>query len=206
MSPSNHRIAIAALASLLVAFIGVAAWLLWTRDAGTNRSGTVVAGGSIGGPFTLTDHAGRRVSDGDFRGQFLLILFGFTFCPDVCPTELGIIAASLDELGPAAARVTPVLISLDPERDTQSVLAEYVPLFHERLVGLTGTVEEIAVVAKAYGVFYQKVTVDGAADYLVEHTSFVYLMGPDGGFLDVFAHGTPPAEIADTMRKHLAAG
>ena len=112
---------------------------------------------TVGGPFTLTDHTGRRVTDKDFRGQHLLVFFGFTYCPDVCPSGLQVMTAALEELGPKAEKITPIFISVDPERDTPEQLALYVSSFHPRLVGLTGTPEEIQQVAKAYRVYYKKV-------------------------------------------------
>src|SRR5690349_7329011 len=103
----------------------------------------------VGGPFTLVDHTGKQVTDRDFRGRIMLVFFGFTFCPDVCPSGLQVIAAALDKLGPQAQKITPILITIDPERDTPAQLAAYVKSFHPRLVGLTGTPEEIAAVVKA---------------------------------------------------------
>src|SRR6516162_9270048 len=111
----------------------------------------------VGGPFTLTDHTGKRISDTEFRGKFLLVVFGFTFCPDVCPSELQLISAALDALGPRAARIVPLFVTIDPERDSPEQLATYVKSFHPRLIGLTGTPSEIAAVAKEYRVYVRKV-------------------------------------------------
>ena len=114
----------------------------------------------VGGPFTLTDQTGKRVTDQDFRGQFLLLFFGYTNCPDVCPTALQIMAAALDKLGANARRITPVLISVDPDHDTPALLASYVASFHPRLIGLTGSPAEIALAFKdAYRMLHQRIGV-----------------------------------------------
>lgn len=162
----------------------------------------VVASGvaSVGGPFTLTAHTGERISDEAFRGKFMLVTFGFTHCPDVCPAELQVMTAALDEMGPAGERVQPLFITIDPERDTASHLAEYMAYFHPRFIGLTGTPDEIAAVAKAYRVWYQKVDGD-SPDYLMDHTSITYLMGPDGAFVQHFSFGIS----ADTLSEALLA-
>lgn len=194
-----------ALAASVLTLAGGASWLLSAMNAGTRTGSASVANVQLGGPFRLTDHTGRRVSDTDFHGRFMLIYFGYAYCPDVCPTELANIAAALDILGDRAERVVPILITLDPGRDTPEALADYVPLFHERFVGLTGTEAEIAAVAKAYSVFYRKVADGETTDYLLEHTTFIYLMDADGGFAEVFRYGTAPAEIAAKVREHLAA-
>lgn len=159
---------------------------------------------TVGGPFTLTDHRGKRVSDADFRGRYMLVFFGFTFCPDVCPTALQVSAAALDKLGPKAERVAPVFISVDPERDTPEAMARYVESFHPRLVGLTGSAEEIAAVAKSYRVYYRKAKDDkSAAGYTMDHSSIVYLMGPDGKFITHFTHTTSVDAMAAGIARHL---
>jgi len=155
----------------------------------------------IGGPFALTDHTGKRITDRDFRGKSLIVYFGYTFCPDVCPAGLQVIAAALDKLGPKAERVQPLFITLDPERDTPAQLAAYVPSFHPRLIGLTGTPAEIAAVAKAYRVYFKRVDdPKSTAGYSIDHSAIIYLMGPDGAFV---AHFTPTTG-ADAMAERLA--
>jgi protein SCO1/2 len=160
----------------------------------------------LGGPFRLTDHTGRQVTEADFAGRFLLVYFGFTYCPDVCPTELGTVAAALDTLEEAGERVTPVLITIDPERDTPAALADYVSRFHPRMVGLTGTAEQVAAVARAYRVFYARVERPEMTQYLVDHSSFIYLVGPDGRVRNLFRPQTPPEGIAQAVRAQLRAG
>src|SRR6476660_3659585 len=154
----------------------------------------------VGGPFTLIDHTGKRVTDQDFRGKFLLVFFGFTNCPDVCPTALQVMAAALDKLGPNAARITPVLISVDPAHDTPAVLATYVASFHPRLVGLTGSQAEIDAVAKAYRVYVKKVPdPKSTAGYTMDHSSIIYVMGPDGSYRAHFTHATSPDVMAERL-------
>ena len=143
-----------------------------------------LAGARIGGPFTLTDQDGRKRSWSDFEGSYRLVYFGYSYCPDVCPVDLQRIAqgyAAFEKQAPdRAAKVQPIFITLDPERDTPEVLKNYVSAFHPRLVGLTGTPDEIAAVAKSFVVVYMKDTPKGSTDYLVSHSRTPYLFGPDG--------------------------
>ncbi len=199
------KIRIAAVA-LTVIIGGFGAWAWWqTRQAttGEGAGGGLVTSVSIGGPFTLTNHLGQTVTDTDFGDQLRLIYFGYTFCPDVCPTELGNISLALNELGDDLQHVTPLLITVDPERDTPEVLRDYVPLFHEKLVGLTGSRDAIDDVAKAYRVFYRRVEDPDYTYYLMDHTSFVYLMGRNGEFLSMHNYGTAPQDLADAIRQHI---
>lgn len=158
----------------------------------------------IGGPFSLTDQNGKKVSDADFRGRHMLVFFGFTNCPDICPAGLQLIAAALDKLGDKAANVTPIFVSVDPERDTPEKLAAYVKNFDDRIVGLTGTPEEIAAVAKAYRVFYEKTANEKSpSEYGMNHTSIIYLMGPDGAYVTHFTPMTSVDEMAEKLNKLL---
>jgi len=158
----------------------------------------------IGGPFTLTDHTGKRVTDQDFRGRNMLVFFGFTLCPDVCPSALQVVSAALDKLGPKADRFVPVLITVDPEHDTPTQLASYVESFHPRLVGLTGTPAEIETVVKAYRVYVRKVSdPKSTAGYTIDHTSLIYVMGPDGAYRTHFAHTTNADAMAERLAKLL---
>jgi len=162
-------------------------------------------GVALGGPFTLVDHTGRTVTERDFAGRVLLVYFGYTYCPDVCPTELGTIAAAMDALGPAGERVTPVFISIDPERDTPEALADYVSRFHPRLIGLTGSAEQVAQAARAYRVYYAKVAPRDTTEYLMDHSAFIYLVGPDGRVRSLFPPETAPEAIAATVTAQLRA-
>ncbi len=156
----------------------------------------------IGGPFTLVNQDGKTVTDADYRGRYMLLYFGYTFCPDVCPTFLGIVGEALDILGDKAEPIVPIFVSVDPERDTPAHLKEYVVNFHPTMVGLTGSMEQVYEVARQYRVYFSKVMQQGADPdgYLMDHTSITYLMGPDGKFVSHFAHGT----TAETMAKRLA--
>jgi cytochrome oxidase Cu insertion factor (SCO1/SenC/PrrC family) len=165
------------------------------------RPRAVVTGvASVGGPFTLTAHTGERVSDEAFRGQFMLVAFGFTHCPDVCPAELQVMTAALESMGADAERVQPLFVTIDPERDTAEHLADYMAHFHPRLIGLTGSPDEIAQVAKAYHVWYEKVQQGDQPDYVMDHTSITYLMGPDGKFVQHFSFGTSADTLAKALR------
>jgi len=158
----------------------------------------------VGGPFTLIDHTGRRVTDQDFRGRFMMVFFGFTFCPDVCPTALQVMAAALDKIGPKAEQITPVLITVDPERDTPEQMAMYVKSFHPRLVGLTGSPEEIAAVAKAYRAYFKRVPdPKSSGGYTMDHSAIIYVMGPDGAFRTHFTYTVNADAMAERLTKLL---
>ncbi len=188
---------------VIAAAAGLAEWLVIRDPDVTKAPSGILANVEIGGPFTLTDHTGRQVTERDYLGGFTLVFFGYTFCPDVCPTVLGDIALALDDLGDDAVAVTPLMISIDSERDTPAILAEYVPLFHERLIGLSGTTEQIKQVAAAYRVFYRRAEDPNYTYYLMDHTSFVYLLDPAGKVVSLFRYGTSPDEMAAIIRQHL---
>lgn len=160
---------------------------------------------SIGGPFALTDQDGKAVTDKDFLGKYMVVYFGYTYCPDVCPTSLSAIGRAMDILDAKAPdkakRILPVFVTVDPERDTPALMKSYVKNFHPRLTGLTGTVDQTAAAAKAYRVYYAKVVEKGAdpANYLMDHSSITYVMGPDGKFVTHFGHGTTPEAMAEKL-------
>lgn len=158
----------------------------------------------IGGPFALIDQDGKRRTDADFRGKVLLVYFGFTYCPDVCPTDLQEIGLAVDRLGPAGDAVQPIFITLDPPRDTPEHLKEYVAMFHTRFVGLTGDAAALDAAARAYRVFYARVALE-KSDYTVDHSAFIYLMGRHGEYLGFFPPGTPADILVGTL-KPLVAG
>jgi cytochrome oxidase Cu insertion factor (SCO1/SenC/PrrC family) len=160
----------------------------------------------FGGAFTLTDHSGKRVGDTDFLGRFMLVYFGFTRCTDTCPVDLPIIAQAFDAIGPLAEKVAPLFITVDPAHDTPGVIAAYVAAFHPRLIGLTGSEDEIAAAAKAYKVHRRKLTQAHHApgDYAVDHGSLTYLMGRDGRFLTLLPHNSGAERLAGILRKYLA--
>lgn len=159
----------------------------------------------FGGPFTLTDHTGKRVSDADYRGRFMLVYFGFTRCVDTCPIDIPTIAQALDAIGPLAEKVAPLFVTVDPAHDTVETIKPYVEAFHPRLIGLTGSEPEIAAVAKAYKVHRRKLTQHhGHGEYGVDHGSLTYLMGPDGRFVTLLPHNSGAERLAAVMRKYLA--
>jgi len=193
------------------AAIAVAVALLWRHELGPQQASRVTlepagaAGPTIGGSFTLVDQNGKTVTAGDFRGRFMLVYFGYTYCPDVCPTTLTTMADAIDILDGDGERVVPVFITVDPERDTPEHLKMYVNYFHPRLVGLTGTTQSVAAAAKAYRIYYAKAPEDGASgdDYLMDHLAFVFLMGPDGAFRAHFENGIGPEAMAKRIREYL---
>jgi protein SCO1/2 len=143
------------------------------------------------------------VSEKDFLGRHMLVFFGFTYCPDICPTELQVMTAALDMMGADGDRIQPVFITVDPERDTPEVMKSYVENFGPRLVGLTGSLEEITAVAKAYRVYFAKAAKTGTDDYLMDHSSIIYLMGPDGRFLKHFTYTTDAQKLAAALKEAL---
>jgi cytochrome oxidase Cu insertion factor (SCO1/SenC/PrrC family) len=160
--------------------------LMWNREP-------------VGAPFVLVDHTGQRRTDADFRGKLMLMYFGFTYCSDVCPTDLLAIAGALDRLGPASEVVQPLFITVDPEKDTPEHLKEYVNLFHPRLIGLTGDVRQIRKLTSAYKVYYAKTDPAKVADRGIDHTGYMYLIGRDGRYLGFFPPGTSADRMVDVI-------
>lgn len=152
--------------------------------------------------YLLMDHKGRAVSDQDFRGSFQLIAFGYTFCPDICPTTLAEMSLIMEKLGARSGQLQPLFVTVDPERDTPEVLSRYTAYFHPRIIGLTGSPELVRRVADHFKVRYEKHWEPGAGknQYTVDHSAGMYLLGPDGGFLGKFAYATPPQEVAERIR------
>ena len=159
--------------------------------------------GSIGEPFTLTDQAGRLRSDSEFRGHLMIVYFGYTFCPDVCPTDLQAITQALNALGPLAREGQPIFITIDPERDTK-VLAEYVSAFHPSMIGLTGSPADIRKVANSYKAFYTKVSDERTGAYSIDHSGVIYLMGRNGEYLGFMPPQTGPERLNEILRTYLA--
>ncbi|MGC1348473.1 MAG: SCO family protein [Xanthobacteraceae bacterium] len=159
--------------------------------------------GTVGGPFELIDHRGIKRTDADFRGKLLLVYFGYTYCPDVCPADLMQIGLAIDRLGEAGDAVQPLFISVDPERDTVSMLAGYVALLHPRLIGLTGTAAQVRAVADEYKAYYARYSPPGGGEYLIDHTGFIYLMGRNGEYLGFFPPGTSADRMAEIIGRHL---
>ena len=191
------------IAGFLIGAIAGAGVLLVANPQGgqpVQSSGTAL----IGGPFSLVGADGKPVTDRDFRGRYMLIFFGFTHCPDICPAELQVIAQALEQLGDKAKKVVPIFITLDPERDTPEAMANYVKSFGPNFVGLTGSPEAIAAAAKAYRVAYSKVeNKDLAGDYSVDHSALVYLMDPEGRYVTHFSYGLSADQMAEKLEKSL---
>ena len=188
------RIAVIAVAGLGLAALIAAAQI--QSGPAVKKPPLPVAGGHVGGPFTLIDHTGKTVTEKDFAGKYLLIYFGFTYCPAICPTELQKMNQALKQIGPAADRVQPLFITIDPERDTQAVMQAYVPQFHPRLIGLTGTTEQIGDALEGWRVYARKVEDPAMADYTMDHSSYIYFMDPDGQLLGLYGTDSTPADIA----------
>lgn len=159
--------------------------------------------GHVGGPFELIDQTGKKRTDADFRGKLMIVYFGYTYCPDICPTALTEIGLAIDKLGAAGEDVQPLFISVDPERDTTRVLANYVTSFYPRLIGLTGTPAQIRAVADSYKAYYAKYFPSDGGVYLIDHTGFIYLMGRSGEYLGFFPPGTSADRMVEIIREHL---
>jgi cytochrome oxidase Cu insertion factor (SCO1/SenC/PrrC family) len=161
--------------------------------------------GSVGGPFTLTDQNGKPRSDREFRGKLMIVYFGYTFCPDVCPTDLMAITQALDALGKDAAGIQPIFITIDPERDN-AAMAEYLRAFHPSFIGLTGSPDEIRKLANSYKAFYARVENPSTHEYSIDHAGVIYLMDRDGNYLGFMPPQTAPGRLIEILRKYLASG
>ncbi len=190
----------------LALVVGVVGVLYLTNKTVRDAAKTATAP-AVGGPFSLIDHEGRAVTDSDYRGKLMLVYFGYTSCPDICPIGLHKISQALDALGEDAVGVRSLFITMDPERDTVEAMADYVGQFHPDLIGLTGSPEQVKVAAKSYRVYYAKAHPEGseedANDYLLDHMTMTYLMGPDGGLLEILPHSTPVDTLVGRIRGHL---
>ena len=187
----TRRIAIAAVCLILAA--GLAAYVLMQLPNRTIATGEAL----IGGPFTLVNQDGENVTDKTYLGAPMLLFFGFTFCPDVCPTELQVMAAALAELGARGSDIQPVFVTVDPERDNPQVMKDYVANFSDRFIGLTGSPEQVAAMASTYKVYFAKAeNKQSPENYLMDHSSIIYLMGPDGKFLKHFTYSTDAKALA----------
>jgi len=182
-------------ASALIVLLALAWAVTWVGDLHPTAS--------IGGPFTLTDTAGRRVTDTNFRGKWMIVYFGYAYCPDICPTELQAIATAMDLLGPRADAVVPIFITIDPARDTPAALGQYVKLFDDRIVGLTGSAEDIAAVTHAYRVSYARVDGTKSTSYIMDHTSSIFLMAPDGKFRAMLPQNEDPNAMVGALRMEM---
>lgn len=194
----RYLLVVAALAALVV--LGTGGYLvlmLWDHPQGVAGSPLASA---IGGPFQLVDQNGKTVTDVDLKGKWSLIYFGYTHCPDACPTALNDISIALSELGAKRDQVRPVFITVDPERDTPKVLKDYVTAFDAPILGLTGTPEQVAKAAKDYRVYYAKHP-EAGGDYSMDHSSVIYVMDPEGRFTATFTPDSTPEQMAERLKK-----
>lgn len=190
------RVIIAGLAAAAV-ILGIAA----VRIAADSRHGNATAAlPGISGHFRLTTSDGGTASDRSFPGKWLLVYFSYTFCPDACPTALNALGTALDELGPLASEAQPIFITVDPERDTPQVVADYAKAFDPRIVGLSGTVEQIAAAAKEFRVYY-KVRSLGNDEYAIDHSSFIYVIDPRGRVVELLTGNLPGHSMAEELRR-----
>lgn len=198
----KHRLPLLVLAGLLAG--ALVAFALVGLPRSPEESATVSGKALVGGPFTLTDQNGKRVSDTDFHGRYMLVFFGFTHCPDICPSGLQVMSAALDKLGDKGKDIVPVFITLDPERDTPDTLRDYLKSFGDRFVGLTGSKEEVAAAAKTYRVFYQVVPDDKTAgDYSIDHAAIMYVMGKNGEYVTHIPHTINVDQVVAALQKIL---
>ncbi len=190
--PLTRRIAFASV--MVIAAVAIAAYALVSSPERMKSAGAAL----IGGPFTMVNHRSETVTEKSFAGKPTLLFFGYTYCPDVCPTELQVMAEALRRLGGKGKDIQPVFVSIDPARDRPDVMAAYVANFGEQFIGLTGSPQEVEGIASAYRVFYQKVENKDAPDtYLMDHSSIIYLMDGDGKFLKHFSYSTDAAALAE---------
>ena len=190
-----------ALIPYLLLIAALAGGLLWHESETIPGLGRTVVSGQIavGGPYALTDQDGKPRASTDFRGKYQLVYFGYSFCPDVCPTTLAVMAAALDKMGVDQNRIVPVFITVDPARDSPPVLKKYMAAFGPRFIGLTGSAQQIAQVEKEFRVYAKKQPLaDG--NYGMDHSSVIYLMGPDGKLVSFYDEAISPEDLAKDLR------
>jgi len=197
---SSPRILLIVVTLVGLVILGVGGFLaVALRDNPRGAAGTALAS-AIGGPFQLVDQNGKTITDADLKGRWSLIYFGYTHCPDACPTALNDISIALADLGAKRDEVRPIFITVDPERDTPEALKAYVTAFDAPILALTGTPEQIAKAAKGYRVYYAKHP-EAGGDYSMDHSSVIYIMDPEGRFTASFTHENSPEQIANRLKK-----
>jgi protein SCO1/2 len=196
----NRSIRILAMAAAVLA--GSAALAAITIVLWPSGGQVAVTPSAVGGPFALKDQNGRTVTEADFKGRPFLVFFGFTNCPDVCPTALFDMSEVFRRLGPDADKVSALFISVDPARDTPEKLKDYLQSFHERILALTGSQSDIDAVTKAYKAYAKRVPLEGG-DYTMDHSAIVYLMDKNGRFVAPFNLKRPADEAAADLRRYL---
>lgn len=190
--------------AVVISLIGLSFFGTTPSFGAERKSDTPLSGSTELGQFTLVDHTGRQVSQEDFLGNYLLIYFGFTHCPDVCPTGLHILTNAVELLGAKGINVIPIFVTVDPERDSPQIMKTYVNYFHPRLVGLTGNTEQIDNIAKLFGARYSKVIVStkgnmGDSNYVLQHSESTYLVNKDGRLLATITDGVTPQALAQQI-------
>ena len=196
--PGRFVLVAALFAGLVI--LGAGAFLVLSlHETPRGAAGTLLAS-AIGGPFRLVDQNGKTVTDADLKGKWSLVYFGYTHCPDACPTALNDISIALSELGPKRDAVRPVFITVDPERDTPESLKAYVTSFDAPILALTGTADQVAKAAKGYRVYYAKHP-EAGGDYSMDHSSVIYVMDPEGRFTASFAPDSTPEQMAERLKK-----
>jgi protein SCO1/2 len=203
-TPMNRSLALIPY-MLLTAFIAAGA-LWYLGDLRAHNGVESVSTGetvTLGGPFSLTDQSGMLRTERDFKGKYTLVFFGYTYCPDVCPATLAIMAAALDKMGSRSDRIVPIFVTVDPKRDTPDKIKSYLASFGSRFVGLTGSPEDIASIAKEYRVYYREHPAENGSDYTVDHSGVVYLMDPNGKFIANYSLDTSPDALAADLLKRL---
>ena len=185
----------------IAALVAVAAAIGWAVSLWIPGGATEVTeeGPSITSDFELVDQAGRTVRAEDLNGKWQLVFFGFTFCPDICPTTLTNVTAALEELGPVAEKLQPLLITVDPERDTPEVLKDYLTSFDPRILGLTGTPEQVQQALRSFRVYVSQRPLEEGG-YTVDHSTFIYLMDPEGAYARHFSAQSPVEELVEEIR------
>ncbi len=193
-----------ALIPYLLLVAALAGGLLWHESEMVPGIGRTITSGriAVGGPYALTDQDGQPRTSTDFRGKYQMVYFGYTFCPDVCPTTLAVMSAALDKMGIDQNRIVPVFITIDPDRDTPAVLKKYMAAFGPRFVGLTGKPDEIADVEKEFRVYARKQPLAGG-NYGMDHSSVIYLMGPDGKLVGFYDDPISPEDLAKDLKKKI---
>jgi protein SCO1/2 len=195
----------AAAAGFVVLAPGVRAEEPQRLDAARLMNDLMAGRGPIGGPFTLIDQRGQPAGPAQWRGKIVLLYFGYTSCPDACPTDLGAIAAAIRALGPLGSEVQPVFVTLDPARDKPELIGRYAESFHPRFAALSGSESQTREVAAAYKVYFEKVQARGSDDYSIDHTSFTYVLDTGGNYVDFFPPGTSAERMAERVRAMLSA-
>lgn len=201
MQQKNFFIMVGVLLMVLVSVMGYALSPADERSAPPAARASTAGIEGLGGSWTLTDHNGKGVSDKDYSGKFRLMFFGFTYCPDVCPTELKRLALVLDGLGGDAADITPLFVTIDPARDSPQVLKDYLARFDERFIGLTGSVKQIEHMEDLYKVYSAKAQDPAHTEYTMNHSALVYLIGPDDKVLHLFHSSDTPEQIITLIRQ-----